>query len=74
MVAAGIGIATAAFLASVAGGAGVRSSRFRTGRHLVVAVAMGAGLDQLAVGGEGRCRCLGDPRGKCWKRGSGHKQ
>ena len=53
MVVAGLGIAAAAFLASLAGGTGARSGRFRTGRHLVVAVAMGAGLDQLAVGGDG---------------------
>jgi hypothetical protein len=52
VVVAGIGIAMATFLASCAGGTGAGSSRFRTGRHLVVAVAMGAGLDQLAVGGD----------------------
>ncbi len=53
MVAAGLGIAKAAFLASCAGGTGAGSGRFRTGWHLVVAVAMGARLDQLAVSGDG---------------------
>jgi len=53
VVVAGLGIAKAAFLASLAGGTGAHSGRFRTGRHLVVAVAMRAGLDQLAVCGDG---------------------